>query len=313
MVARIKLKMISETFKKFKSNLELNETFSKIIESRHNAVRSVVENNGENVKTQLIGSLQRQTKIQPSEGQIFDIDILVVLGSFTNWASSGGISPQDAMRRMEEIIKESDRYKSMGPEKDQPTVTIPYQDNTKVEFVPAYLDLIGHSPNGISHSPVGRAYWIPKNGQWVLADYDHEATHTTNLNSLTDGWFIPTVKMLKSAKREYLPELGSFHLEIVAGEIIPSTYLQRKQNNLEISYPALITDFFYHAGQFLANPTKVNGSHSPNCSLELASRDKTLTMISNIKDHCTSIMNLTSDTEKLKAWRTLFGAAFPTA
>lgn len=303
--------MISDAFKKFKSNLELNETFSKIIESRHNAVRSVVENNGSGVKTQLIGSLQRQTKIQPKEGQIFDIDILVILGNFYSWVPTGGISPQDAMKKLGDIIKESDRYGSMGPVQDQPVITIPYQDNTKVELVPAYLDCIGQSSDGVLHSPKERAYWIPKNGRWVLADYDHEAAHMTSLNTMTDGWFIPVVKMLKSAKREYIPQLGSFHLEVVAGDIIPLTYLQRRQGNLEISYPALITDFFHNAADFLVNPVKVNGSNSPHCYLDSATKNETLQTISNIKNHCNSINNMTSDIAKLKAWRELFGEAFP--
>src|SRR3989338_2265095 len=99
--------MVHEAFQKFKSNLELNDTFDDIIQRRHNAVRSVIENNGSGVETKLIGSLQRQTRIQPKEGDIFDIDILVVLGSFYNWlpaGSIGGVTPQAAMAQLNDII-----------------------------------------------------------------------------------------------------------------------------------------------------------------------------------------------------------------
>ena len=71
--------MISGSFLKLKSNLELNKTFDEIIQQRHNAVRSVLENNLSNIETKLIGSLQRKTRIQPRPEDGFDIDILVIL------------------------------------------------------------------------------------------------------------------------------------------------------------------------------------------------------------------------------------------
>ena len=306
--------MLHDAFQKFKSNLELNETFDDIIQRRHNAVRSVIESAGHNVETKLIGSLQRQTRIQPKEGDIFDIDILVVLGSFVRWlqaGETGGISPQAAMGELRRIVSESERYDSMNPQQDQPTVSFKYQDNTKVELVPAYLDQIGSSPDGTPHSPKGRAYWIPKDGRWVLADYDYDADHVTRHNKLTDGWLIPTIKMLKTAKREYFPLLDSFHLEIIAAHIIPAVVVWYKQNNVSISFPTLITDFFNHAGSYLENPIKIPNSHSPHCSLDTATKIAVSKTLEQIKDHCNSIEKLGNDTTKLKAWRSLFGDAFP--
>lgn len=307
--------MIQEAFKKFKSNLELNSTFDSLIQQHHNAVRGVVENNGSNIKTKLIGSLQRETRIQPKEKDIFDIDILVVFGSFNNWLPAGspwGVTPQAAMEKLNEIVGESDRYDSMNPQQDQPTISFKYQDNTKVELVPAYLDQIGRSPNGTPHSPIGRAYWIPKNGQWVLADYDHDADHITKHNKLTDGWLIPTIKMLKAAKRGYFPLLESFHLEIIATNIIPAVVDWRKQNNIEISYPVLITDFFNYAASYIENPIKISGSHSPYCFLDAATKVVILKTLEQIKSYCNEVEKLGNDTAKLKAWHVLFGDAFPT-
>lgn len=306
--------MIQNAFKKFKSNLELNETFDDIIQRRHNAVRSVIEKNGHNIETKLIGSLQRQTRIQPNKNDIFDIDILVIFGSFYNWLPAGsldGITPQSAMGKLDEIVGESDRYDSMNPQQDQPTISFKYKDNTKIELVPAYLDQIGKSSDGTLHSPIGRAYWIPKNGQWILADYDHDANHITKHNKLTDGWLIPTIKMLKAAKREYFPLLESFHLEIIAANIIPSVVAWRKQNGVQISYPVLITDFFNHATSYLENPIKFFDSHSPHCFLDVTTKTIILKTLKQIKNHCDEIESLGSDTAKLKAWRTLFGDAFP--
>jgi hypothetical protein len=71
-------------FVKMKQNLELNPSFDETIQVRHNAIRSSLENNGVAVRdTKLIGSLQRKTRIQPREGDEFDIDILVILARIT--------------------------------------------------------------------------------------------------------------------------------------------------------------------------------------------------------------------------------------
>ena len=116
--------MIQEAFQKLRTNLELNDTFDVLIQQRHNAVRSVIENNMGTVNTKLIGSLQRKTRIQPKQNGTFDIDILVVLGSFYNWlplGAPGGVTPAAAMQTLHEAVNESDRYRAMGPQQDQPT------------------------------------------------------------------------------------------------------------------------------------------------------------------------------------------------
>ena len=154
--------MLQENFQKFKSNLELNETFGEIIERRHNAVRSAVENNGNGVKTKLIGSLQRQTRIQPKGDQLFDLDILVVLGSFYNWLAPGdpnGITPEAAMQKMGEIVGESDRYNAMNPQHNQHEHHIVWgtkyrreflQDYVKPELLTSLHETIVNTPHSIS-------------------------------------------------------------------------------------------------------------------------------------------------------------------
>ncbi|MFA6536585.1 MAG: hypothetical protein WC250_00680 [Candidatus Paceibacterota bacterium] len=306
--------MIAEAFQKLKTNLELNDTFNVLIQQRHNAVRSVIENNMGTVNTKLIGSLQRQTRIQPKQGGNFDIDILVILGSFYNWLPSGapgGVTPSAAMQTLHGAVNESDRYSAMGPQQDQPTVSFEYKDGTKVEFVPAYIDQIGQSANGITHSPKGRAYWIPKNGQWVLADYDHDAAHITTANDNSDGYLIPAIKMLKAVKREHFSTMDSFHLELVVAEWIPAIVAWRKKNSMAISYPALITDFFKYSKDSLAKQMQVPGSHTPHVALDTITHGAVSKKFDDIKVFCEAI-EAKSDTEKMKSWRILFGEAFPT-
>lgn len=307
--------VITEAFQKLKSNLEFNDTFDALIQQRHNAVRGVLENNGHALETKLIGSLQRKTRIQPQPNHTFDIDILVILGDFYNWlpiGSPSGISPDGAMQRLHEAINESDRYSEMSPQQDQPTVSFQYGDGTKVELVPAYLDKVGSSPSGVAHSPAGRAYWIPKGGIWVLADYDHEAAHISLMNEKSGGYLIPTIKMLKAIKRLHISELKSFHLEIVAADLIPPLVQMRRNSNTSISYPDLITDFFKYAGEYFKDPRKIPDSHSEHCFIDLLAKPAIMNQIEGVKKYCIAIQSLSSDTAKMEAWRTLFGDPFPT-
>lgn len=306
--------MISEAFQKFRTNLELGDTFDALIQQRHNAVRSVIENNTGTVNTKLIGSLQRKTRIQPKQDGIFDIDILVVLGSFYDWLPTGvpgGVMPADAMQTLHDVVTESDRYGSMGPHQDQPTISFEYSDNTKVELVPAYIDQIGQSANGITHTPKGRAYWIPKNGQWVLADYDYDAAHITSANDKSDGNLIPVIKMLKAIKREHFPAMDSFHLELVAADIVPAMVALRKSKSLPLSYPLLVTDFFQFAKDYLGNQIKVPGSHTPHYSMDAVTCGAVSAKFDEIENFCINALNK-SETEQMKDWRELFGEAFPT-
>lgn len=303
--------MINEAFQKLKSNLNFNPGFDQTIQQKHNAVRSVVENINPAFKTKLIGSLQRKTRIQPRPGNTFDIDILVIMGSFTDWVSFGGVSPDQALNTLEETVSSSARYDAMNPTQDQPTVTFEYKDKVKVELVPAYLDMIGRSPEGLSHSPVGRAYWIPKDGRWVLADYDHDANYVSATNQALGGWLVPTIKMLKAARRIHFPDLGTFHLETIAADLIPAIIQYNNTNGIVTTYPGLIKDFFTYSHNHLNQPMKIPGSHTPHVSVEEFHKPAVAQKFKDIQEHCESIVATQSETAQKAAWRILFGEPFP--
>src|SRR5207249_3335869 len=124
--------MINEAFLQLKSNLELGASFQETVQRHHEAVRSVIEKNGDKLETKLIGSLQRKTRVQPRSEDTFDIDILVNMGEFHSWVPSGGVTPQAAVARLLQVVAESDRYEQMNLSVDQPTVSFKYKDGTKV-------------------------------------------------------------------------------------------------------------------------------------------------------------------------------------
>ncbi len=297
---------VSQAFREFKSKLELSESFQKKITTHHNAIREWIENYEPKIETKLIGSLQRNTRIQPRSIDAFDIDILVILGEFHGISSDGsGVSPSDAIDEIYEIMKEHETYKKMDPSKDYPTVYIEYSDGIKVELVPAYKDFI--------YEPKERGYRIPKSYyEWATADYDYDADYISKKNEETGGYLIPTIKMLKAAKRNLFPEMKSYHLEVIAVNVIPAIVSYLKENRYQISYPFVIYSFFLMAKDEIIKSVRISGSKSLNDDsyvsynekIELAKLFKTIAEL-------TEILIKLDGREAIEGWRELFGEPFP--
>jgi hypothetical protein len=202
-------------------------------------------------------------------------------------------------------MKSSERYGAMNPQQEAPTISVKYADKTVVEFVPAYIDQIGKSPDGTQHSPAGRAYWIPKNGKWELADYDYEADYISRQNLLSDGWLIPTIKMLKAIKRTYSPQMRSFYLDIVATTVIPISVASQKQYGLHVSYPQLIRDFFTYAPLHFNLPVRIPGSHSPAIQLNSVDAIALTEVFQQIKAYIDSFTALASKHKDMAGERRL--------
>lgn len=307
--------MINDTFLRLKTNLELNPTFSDAISQKHNAVRGLIERAGTGVDTKLIGSLHhlRQTRIQPKDGDQFDIDILVVLGEFGNWVNGGGITAQAAMNQVYSFMQQSDRYGSMTPRQDHPTVTFEYANNVKVELVPAYKDNVGFSPSGTRHQPTGRGYWIPDSSgtRWELADYDYEAQYISDKNREAGGWLIPVVKMIKAIKREHFPSTKSFPLEVIATQVVPATLTLYSQRGITPNYPGLVADFLHSLEDFVSLSIKIPGSNSLPFNIDPIAQLEIMQKIHFLKEKSKNALLVGTDDEKHRLWRQVFGEIFP--
>jgi hypothetical protein len=302
---------LQEAFQEAKTRLELDESFSELVTQKHNAVRSFVQNSGIVPNTQLIGSLQRRTRIQPRTEDIFDIDILVILGEFSQWTPSG-ITPSMALNQLQSIVTSSERYGSMGPAVDAPVITFEYADGVKVELVPAYKDKIGACFDG-TPTVKGRGFWVPKStGFWELADYDYEADLVTSVNQKNDELIIPTIKMLKAIKRKHFPTMSSFHLEIIATQVLPARISLRKVLGLPTDFSDLITDFFSVVDfNRLSLPTKMLGSCSPVVAIDLNDKLIIANKFTEISRYLNSISQTASESEKIAKWRELMDEVIP--
>jgi hypothetical protein len=304
--------MLNEAFQSLKGNLEPSQTFDAKISQHHNAVRGVVQNSHPGTDTKLIGSLARKTRIQPRDQDTFDIDILVILGTFNNWVSVGGITPQQATSTVHAILDETTRYGSMAPQIDEPTVSFTYpSDKVKVELVPCYRDNIGRRPDGTAHFPIGRGYWVAKNGTWELVDYDHEIDHISQANSANAGDLVPFVKLLKALRRVYFPQLTSFALELIAAETLPILKQNAIDQGVTLTWPQLITDFFTWTGGHLMRPIQAPGSNSTPIVLDQSIRTSTLQSFTTLGEYCQTISGLDTERAQLEGWKRLYGDFIP--
>lgn len=301
---------VKSAFIRLKSNLELSDTFQSTITQHHSSVRNVMEKAGP--KTKLIGSLQRKTRIHPRNNDQFDIDILVIMGGFTGWSTAGygGVLTSDATWHVNHLLSQNGVYRNKNPKTDDPTVLFYYDSDVKVELVPAFLDNVGYSHEGIPHAPIGRAYWVPKDGKWELADYDYDAAYISVMNDFCEDYLIPTIKMLKAIKNIHFPNLNSMYLEILATEIIPSRVSFRKNAGMEVSYPSLITDFFNIASNYKFFFAKqLPGSLTPPISPDISTSINLPIKFKKISTYISEISRL-SQTDQLIYWKKLFGEHF---
>lgn len=307
------MRTVIEAFEDFKSNLELSSSLQEAVSTHHNAVRHWIQSRGLNIKTKLIGSLQRKTRIQPRfERDSFDIDILVILGGFKRWTSSGGISPSDALDKVEALVAQNETYLRMGPETDSPAITLEYADDVNLELVPAYRDQVGNAPDGTPTPPANRGYWIPKNDRWEIADYDYDAQYVSEANAEAKGHLVPTLKMLKAVKREHFSQMQSYHLEVLATPMLTAIVNHFQETGQLLSYPDLVYRFFLLSKDEVLKPAAIPGSKSPNADLYMGETEKqSLSRIfGTIANHCENTLSL-SDEDAVKAWRRLFGQSFP--
>ncbi len=297
---------VIEAFNIFKTRLELDPSYDKIVQSRHKAIRAFLENRIPGIRTQLIGSLQRRTRIDPpKELQQFDIDILVEVGVCKRFVH-GGITPVSSLLALERVIKNGGRYKKRGTETDSPALIVPYSDGSSIELVPAYRDETGNE------SPVGRAFWVPLSNNWHLADYDYDADYISTQNKRCDGLLIPCIKMLKGWRRNWVPDFRSFHLEILAALIIPAVVEACKEHQFQATEPYLISFFFQHAQNKLNIPVRLPGSLSEPVGNYLSS-DQRNKIKRVMKFHSLAAKHALNNSppHSLKAWHNIFRSPFP--
>jgi hypothetical protein len=307
--------MIEDTFFTLKSNLELTQTFQETISRSYNAVKSVIERNLPASRVIQIGSVGRMTRIQPkpAANTTFDIDMLVVLGEFGRWLPAGqGITKEIAMDSVQNAVEKAQRYSKKNPEQDHPTVTFAYENGVTIELVPAYVDNIGAMPNnGYEYTPKGRAFWVPSRTGWQIADYEYEASEITKANAACNGKLIPVIKMLKAAKREHFPTMKSFHLEVIAMNVVAGTIKEIEDRGLTATYPLIVAYVLFRLRHYVVRTWGIPGSLSPQFQIDAAAQAEFNGKADWIEAQMNAAVDAKTDREKHNVWKAIFNDWMP--
>lgn len=198
---------IQQSFQKLKENLEITTLQTNTVSTRQNNVRTVVEAHLTVLDSFLTGSYSRSTMIAPLKEA--DVDIFVVLDSkyfynYNNGQNGGQAGLLDLLKRtLKKTYTETPDISRNGQ-----AVTIRFTDFI-VDVVPGF-------------NREGGGYLIPisVNNTWIATDPKKHVEIVAASNKAHNGDFVPLVKMIKAWNKNNNKYFSSFHLEVLALQIL---------------------------------------------------------------------------------------------
>ena len=278
-----------EFFKELSSKLELTKTESDKISQKHNKLRDKLREKLPVEDDFLTGSYARNTMIRPRDDKKFDVDFFMafsqkdygetelpdLLGMVKNTLEQ--IKNDDA-----DIVEIQDQKRSVG---------VIYKDNFQIDVVPAIQ--------------------IEKDKRYKIFDKStlqavesNPKLHGSNLTSANETSesggikrLVPLVKLLKFWKREKCDYVKSFHLEMLAVDILGDEEIS--------SYSQGLAKFFTNAEQNLQSAGMKDPANEDNIIDEYLdeddTREKLLGLIREENKIAENAVNLENEGENDKA------------
>jgi len=200
---------IQQSFLKLKQNLEITDLQEATVSTRQKSVRGVIEAGINLVDPYffLTGSYSRQTLIAPLKEA--DIDIFFVLDSkyfyhYENGQNGGQAGLLDWVKRtLRKTYTETPDISRNGQ-----AITIRFTDFV-VDVVPGF-------------NRKGGGFLIPNstNQSWISTDPKKHVEIMSAANKAHNGDLIPLVKMIKAWNKNNNKYFSSFHLEVLALQIL---------------------------------------------------------------------------------------------
>ena len=198
---------IDQSFAKFRQNLEITGLQASTVSTRQANVREVVEAGLEVEDSFLTGSYSRNTTIAPLKDA--DVDIFVVLDAkyFYNYDQGQNGGQAGLLDRVKGVLKRA-HTRTPDISRDGQAVTIRFDDFV-IDVVPGFRRKGGGYliPNSITNS-------------WISTDPKKHVELVSSSNSVHNGDLIPLMKMIKAWNRKNNGYFRSFHLEILALQIL---------------------------------------------------------------------------------------------
>ncbi len=250
------------------------------------------------------------TKIRPidlSDG--LDLDVLVTIGVATHYGRPGeaGVTRSAAQDKILRALQTNAIYRVMKPEKDAPTVLLEYsaRDDFTVELVPAFVEKTGKYPRSTNEPP---CYIVAgKTGDWIPADYDYDARVSTGLNQspAVQGTLVPLIKMAKAFFGAMGLRWRSFHLEVLAGTILPPLLAQWETRGWRWDYWHAFAGFLERLPANIGQALSLPGSYSPPVESGIPSVEmrRAIQFVEDRASEAWRIAKLTDESRAVDGWR----------
>lgn len=196
-----------ESFLKFKANLEITGLQAETVSVRQKSVREVVEAGLTVTDSFLTGSYSRSTMIAPLKEA--DIDIFFVLDSqYFHRYNDGQNGGQAGLLDLVKRTLRRTYTKTPDISRSGQAVTIRF-DDFMVDVVPGF-------------NRQGGGYLIPNSisSSWISTDPKRHVDLVTAANKVHNGDLVPLIKMIKSWNKTHNAFFRSFHLEVLALQIL---------------------------------------------------------------------------------------------
>lgn len=286
---------IQQAFAKFRQNLEITALQESTVATRQKSVRDALKA-GLSVKDSfLTGSYSRSTMIAPLANA--DVDIFFVLDPsyfhHYNGKNGGQAGFLDWVKRI--LLRTYTRTPDIS--RSGQAVTIRFTDFS-VDAVPGF-------------DRQGGGYLIPNSitQSWLSTDPKAHVQIMSAANSAHAGNLVPLVKMIKCWNRAHSKLFRSFHLEVLALEIL---------NNVKISdFPSGARFFFDKARTVVTQQNVDPAGYGDDVGSYINTREKIDEAVSKFQlayDRAIKAESFASQGnvyEAIDMWRKVFGDYFP--
>lgn len=233
----------------------------------------------------LTGSYSRNTAIRPPK----DVDFFIVL----NDKKYGDLKPSELLNLLEKMLKEILPDTTIFQQTH--SATIEYDEEFSIDVIPAFE--INSELYKIPHVSENSDIWLESNPK-IHGEKLTEANDTTN------GLLVPLVKLLKAWKRDKCSYVKSFHLELLAIEIINNSGIESYANGINL--------FFDTASNYLENSCIIDPANSDNLVDDYLTDDERENLKYLIKaeaaiaQNAVSLENGGETDEAIKEWDKIF-------
>lgn len=197
---------VLEGFKQLRQNLEITGLQHTTVSIRQQNIRNAVKGDLDIRDSFLTGSYSRHTMIAPLKEA--DIDIFIILDDYYFYHYNGKNGGQAGLIDLVKRTLKRTYPKTPDISRNGQAVTITFTD-FMVDVIPAF-------------EREGGGYFIPNsiNQSWIATDPKAHVHIMSAANEVHNGDLVPLIKMIKGWNRTINNHFRSFHLEVMALQIL---------------------------------------------------------------------------------------------